>query len=189
MIEARGLQACRQQQRRKEIRFMSHVTEWPNTEASPKSQRVKYWITGSVISHSPLIAPHTIFQPASLTPQKENTDISVTSPGKWVNGPLILRSKDQSQQGSHVCQIKKKGGYANSEAVVRAKAAGWIKKTKQRRDRGRCVDVEGIKEKPCNSLQRRTAKEKCYEMGGGAVVPAWAIFPAHHHPISWVFYC
>lgn len=24
-------------------------------------------------------------------------------------------------------------------------------------------------------------------MGGGAVVPAWAIFPAHHHPISWVF--
>lgn len=45
-----------------------------------------------------------------------------------MNGPLILRSKDQSQQGSHVCQIKKKGGYANSEAVVRAKAAGWIKK-------------------------------------------------------------
>lgn len=27
VIEARGLQACRQQQRRKEIRFMSHVTE------------------------------------------------------------------------------------------------------------------------------------------------------------------
>lgn len=30
-------------------------------------------------------------------------------PGERVNGPLILRSEDQSQQGSHVCQIKKTG--------------------------------------------------------------------------------
>lgn len=28
--------------------------------------------------------------------------------GKPVNGPLILRSKDQSQPGRHVCQIKEK---------------------------------------------------------------------------------
>lgn len=166
---------------------------WQNDQTQKPAQNLKGWNAGSqALSSLTLHLLHLtpFFQPASLTPQKENTDISVTSPGKWVNGPLILRSKDQSQQGSHVCQIKKKkGGYANSEAVVRAKAAGWIKKTKQRRDRGGCVDVEGIKEKPCNSLQRRTAKEKCYEMGGGAVVPAWAIFPARHHPISWVFYC
>lgn len=105
---------------------------WQNDQTQKPAQNLKGWNTGSqALSSLTLHLLHLtpFFQPASLTPQKENTDISVTSPGKWVNGPLILRSKDQSQQGSHVCQIKKKkGGYANSEAVVRAKAAGWIKK-------------------------------------------------------------
>lgn len=44
-----------------------------------------------------------------------------------MNGPLILRSEDQSQQGSHVHQIKNNKN-ANIGATVHARAAEWLKK-------------------------------------------------------------
>lgn len=118
---------------------MSHVTQQPNRETIPKSQRGKYWITGSVISHSPLIAPRSLSLPPFLSHAHRRKTQTFLSPplGERVNGPLILRSEDQSQQGSHVCQIKKQntGGDANMGATVHARAAGWIEKQKRDRER------------------------------------------------------
>lgn len=61
VIEDKGSETARQQQRHKEIRFMSHTSQSERTEKpAQKSQRGKYRITGPVISHSPLIAPCTL---------------------------------------------------------------------------------------------------------------------------------
>lgn len=70
--------------------------------------------------------------------------------GKRVNVPLILRSEDQSQQGSHVCQIRKSlVGYANMGATVHARAPGWIE---NKRVGGK------MKRKPCYPLQWKRLK-------------------------------
>lgn len=85
VIEEGGSEIARPQQRRKEIRCMSHMSQSNRTEKpSQKPQKGKYWITRAVSSLTlHLLHLELFLSPFSLSlscTQKENTDISVTSP-------------------------------------------------------------------------------------------------------------
>lgn len=159
VIEEGGSEIARPQQRRKEIRCMSHMSQSNRTEKpSQKPQKGKYWITRAVSSLTlHLLHLELFLSPFSHAHRRKTQTFLSPPPGERVNGPLILRSEDQSQQGSHVCQMKKNGGgRANMGAAVHARAGGW--KERQRRNG---VNARGMKHKPCNSLQRGRLKENC----------------------------
>lgn len=139
------------------IRFMSHVSPSDGTQKPAKKKKKKISegenIRSQALSSLALHLLHLVLPPFSLsflslmhTEGKTQTFLS-PPPGERVNGPLIPRSEDQSQQGGHVCQIKKKkrkktgGGYANAGATVHATGFCADRKTR----RGRRVEAKGMK--------------------------------------------
>lgn len=141
----------------KKIRFMSHVSPSDRTQKPAKKKKKKISegenIRSQALSSLALHLLHLVLPPFSLsflslmhTEGKTQTFLS-PPPGERVNGPLIPRSEDQSQQGGHVCQIKKKkrkktgGGYANAGATVHATGFCTDRKTR----RGRRVEAKGTK--------------------------------------------
>lgn len=101
-----------QAKRCKVIRLMLHMSKSDHTEGPAQNLKgKKYWITGSVISHSAIIAPRTVsvlYLIRSLARRRKTQIFLSPPPGMPVKGPLIPRSEDQSQQGSHVCQKRRK---------------------------------------------------------------------------------
>lgn len=139
------------------IRFMSHVSPSDRTQKPAKKKKKKKSQRGKILDHRPChlsLSTYCIsssrlslsFLSLMHTEGKTQTFLS-PPPGERVNGPLIPRSEDQSQQGGHVCQIKKKkrkktgGGYANAGATVHATGFCTDRKTR----RGRRVEAKGTK--------------------------------------------
>lgn len=90
VIEDRGSQTARQQQRRKEMRFVSHMSQSNRTEKPSQNLRGENIGSQALSSLTLHLLPLALFLPPftlSLScTQKENTDISVTSPrraGEW----------------------------------------------------------------------------------------------------------
>lgn len=153
VIEDRGSETTSQQQRRKEIRFMSHMSQSDRTEKLAQNLRgenIGSQALSSLTLHLLHLAPFSRLSPFLSHAHRRKTQTFLPPPpGQRVNGPLILRSEDQSQQGSHVCQIKNRGDYANMGSTVHARAAGWIEKTREEGG----VNARGKEHRPCNSLQ------------------------------------
>lgn len=100
------------------IRFMSHVSPSDRTQKPAKKKKKKKSQRGKILDHRPCLLSLSTYCISSSrlslsflslmhTEGKTQTFLS-PPPGERVNGPLIPRSEDQSQQGGHVCQIKKK---------------------------------------------------------------------------------
>lgn len=158
VMEDSGPKRDMQQQRHKEIRFMSHVREWPHRETSQKSLRGKYWITGSVISHSPLIASCALSASLSHAQRRKTQTFLSPPPGEQVNGPLMLRSEDQSQQGSHVCPIKTRGWAVLTWEPQCMQVLLDRTRNNSETEEG-WINVRKMRPKPRNSVQRRGLKK------------------------------
>lgn len=150
------------------IRFMSHVSPSDRTQKPAKKKKKKISegenIRSQALSSLALHLLHLVLPPFSLsflslmhTEGKTQTFLS-PPPGERVNGPLIPRSEDQSQQGGHVCQIKKKKrrkkpGVAMLTRELRCTRLASVRIEKQgEEDEWR---RKGRSTGPCNSLQRK----------------------------------
>lgn len=152
----------------KKIRFMSHVSPSDRTQKPAKKKKKKKSQRGKILDHRPYhlsLSTYCIsssrlslsFLSLMHTEGKTQTFLS-PPPGERVNGPLIPRSEDQSQQGGHVCQIKKKKrrkkpGVAMLTRELRCTRLASVRIEKQgEEDEWR---RKGRSTGPCNSLQRK----------------------------------
>lgn len=151
----------------KKIRFMSHVSPSDRTQKPAKKKKKKKSQRGKILDHRPChlsLSTYCIsssrlslsFLSLMHTEGKTQTFLS-PPPGERVNGPLIPRSEDQSQQGGHVCQIKKKKekktGVAMLTRELRCMRLASVRIEKQgEEDEWR---RKGRSTGPCNSLQRK----------------------------------
>lgn len=131
---------------------MSHVSKRKQPQ-NPRRENIGSQALSSLTLHLLQLALFLSF--FCHTHRRKTQTFLSPPPGERVNGPLILRSEDQSQQGSHVCRIKKKKKTEKGvEAMLTwgdkeyARTGCWIdRKTSEEGQE----NWRGMKHKPCNS--------------------------------------